>query len=189
MYDSMYYSVCKRFLHRSVETPVVLRPSKVIIRVVRSNQGQHQSPSAMKVLGPLGRLADPGPSQTHTWFFRIADVTTPQFGHYDKYVGLEQEAKNSVPPGRTAATIQVPFFMTKKVTVRLPPWLLSPSYAFCQGWVFHFWRAWCRLLRQDLCCSFLAPNTSTAQLARINKTWKGWRSWYQTHLKASWFSS
>ena len=30
MYDSMFYVVYQQFLHRSVETPVVLRPAKVI---------------------------------------------------------------------------------------------------------------------------------------------------------------
>ena len=30
MYDGMYYSVFKQFFLRSVETPVVLQPSKVI---------------------------------------------------------------------------------------------------------------------------------------------------------------
>ena len=30
MYDFMYYSEFKWFLHRSVETPMVLRPTKVI---------------------------------------------------------------------------------------------------------------------------------------------------------------
>ena len=38
MHDFMYYSVYKRFLHRSIETPVILRPTKVTrVEKVRSS--------------------------------------------------------------------------------------------------------------------------------------------------------
>ena len=57
MYDFIYYSVYKQFLHRSVETPVA--------KLIRVEKARSAPVLARMVLGPPGRQEDP--QRTLSW--------------------------------------------------------------------------------------------------------------------------